>query len=468
MASGLLESSTCEEVVLDASNSPRFDINEFLKPPKDFNTDEQFFNFSAFNIPAPTGNMLTPLPPLNIRRSGRSDGGPEPDCNALFFDGKEVDGDAAYAEDTLNEELIAFDETATDIAKDPFAHFNVSLDSYINNPPISPVSLEVPTPVCSLERVVPSMTCPSTICTTGFYMVGDTGGLVDMEDRAFVSVEYGASTSGGAHSMNFSGTPLNWDMVREGSIQPNAGKSQNQQFQCASCQILRRIVHSNGGFYVVPSMANVRLTDHDEIVESTLLDIAAFDILQLVLRLVGVACCMRIQDTKLEIHGCDGQSYHAVLQTRFCIDDGFPASFEQQMVEFLVANAEYVKHFLLQYSLLRRKEGFVLQHDSLASHGSGGVGMGMSSERVMGANGRCISKQIGHIAPPEVLCNSSAYSSSGCTYGKAGLKQDKFHGSGSIDSSDNADASVGLVKPQKSNAAAQFLYCREREQENLK
>lgn len=47
-----------------------------------------------------------------------------------------------------------------------------------------------------------------------------------------------------------------------------------------------------GGFYVVPSMANVRLTDHDEIVESTLLDIAAFDILQLVLRLVGVACCM--------------------------------------------------------------------------------------------------------------------------------------------------------------------------------
>ncbi len=40
-----------------------------------------------------------------------------------------------------------------------------------------------------------------------------------------------------------------------------------------------------------------------------------------------------IQDTKLEIHGCDGQSYHAVLQTRFCIDDGFPASFEQQMVE---------------------------------------------------------------------------------------------------------------------------------------
>uniref|UniRef100_A0A7I4CLI9 RWP-RK domain-containing protein n=1 Tax=Physcomitrium patens TaxID=3218 RepID=A0A7I4CLI9_PHYPA len=458
MASGLLESSTCEEVVLDASNSPRFDINEFLKPPKDFNTDEQFFNFSAFNIPAPTGNMLTPLPPLNIRRSGRSDGGPEPDCNALFFDGKEVDGDAAYAEDTLNEELIAFDETATDIAKDPFAHFNVSLDSYINNPPISPVSLEVPTPVCSLERVVPSMTCPSTICTTGFYMVGDTGGLVDMEDRAFVSVEYGASTSGGAHSMNFSGTPLNWDMVREGSIQPNAGKSQNQQFQCASCQILRRIVHSNGGFYVVPSMANVRLTDHDEIVESTLLDIAAFDILQLVLRLVGVACCMRIQDTKLEIHGCDGQSYHAVLQTRFCIDDGFPASFEQQMVEFLVANAEYVKHFLLQYSLLRRKEGFVLQHDSLASHGSGGVGMGMSSERVMGANGRCISKQIGHIAPPEVLCNSSAYSSSGCTYGKAGLKQDKFHGSGSIDSSDNADASVGLVKPQKSNAAAQHFH----------
>lgn len=47
------------------------------------------------------------------------------------------------------------------------------------------------------------------------------------------------------------------------------------------------------------------------------------------------SCETGVQDTKLEIHGCDGQSYHAVLQTRFCIDDGFPATLEQQMVEYV-------------------------------------------------------------------------------------------------------------------------------------
>jgi hypothetical protein len=71
-----------------------------------------------------------------------------------------------------------------------------------------------------------------------------------------------------------------------------------------------------------------------------------------------------------------------------------------------------VKQFLLQYNLLRRKEGFVLRHDSLASHGSGGLGMamamGMSSERGMGANPHgCMPKQLGHIGLPDVLCTSS-------------------------------------------------------------
>ncbi|KAG0582545.1 hypothetical protein M758_3G067600 [Ceratodon purpureus] len=407
MAGGQLDSPTCEGVVVNASNSPRFDINEFLKTPKDANAEEQFFNFATFNIPAPPCNLLTPLPPFNNRRSGRGEGGPESDFSALLFDSKGIDGEVAYADDTLNGELIAFDEIDADIAKDSFALFSGSHDSYMNNPPMSPVRLEVPSYVPSSGNRLPSMACPPTIFTAGSYMVGDLG-LVDVEDRAFVSMEHGASTSGGTHQMNCCGNSVDWGLTREGPMQPKFGQSHNQQYQCASCQILRRIIHSNG-----------------------------------------------VQDTKLEIHGCDGQSYHAVLQTRFCIDDGFPASFEQQMVEFPVGNAEYVKQFLLQYSLLRRKEGFVLRHDSLASHGSGGLGMGMSSERIMGANTGCLPKQMGHMVLPDGLCTSSDFSNSGCAYGKAGHGQNKLHRSGSIDSTDNADVTVGPAKPPKSNAAAQ-------------
>ena len=66
-----------------------------------------------------------------------------------------------------------------------------------------------------------------------------------------------------------------------------------------------------------------------------------------------------------------------------------------------------MKQFLLQYSLLRRKEGFVLRHDSWSSHGSGGLGMGMSLERAMGANSGCMPKQMGHMVLPDVLCTSS-------------------------------------------------------------
>jgi len=47
------------------------------------------------------------------------------------------------------------------------------------------------------------------------------------------------------------------------------------------------------------------------------------------------------------------------------------------------------------------------------------------------------------------------FSNSGCAYGKAGLGQNKLHRSGSIDSTDNAEVTVGPPKPPKSNAAAQ-------------
>lgn len=260
MAGGQLDSPTCEGVVLNASNSPRFDINEFLKTPKDVNSDsEQFFNFATFNIPAPAGcNIQYPsaLPPFNTRRSGgRGDQGACPDqsdFSALLFDSKGIDGEAAYAEDTLNGELIAFDEIDADIAKDSFALFSGSHDSYMNNPPMSPVRLEVPSYHAPSpgSRLPNSMTCPSTIFSAGSYMVGDPGGMVDVEDRAFVSMEHGASTSGGTHPLNScGGAPSDWGMPREGPMQPNFGQAHNQQFQCASCQILRRIIHSNGTAY---------------------------------------------------------------------------------------------------------------------------------------------------------------------------------------------------------------------------
>lgn len=72
---------------------------------------------------------------------------------------------------------------------------------------------------------------------------------------------------------------------------------------------------------------------------------------------------------------------------------------------FPVGNADYVKLFLLQYSLLRRKEGFVLRHDSLAS---GGLGINMSPEQIMGANVGCLPKHMGHMVLPDVLCTSGS------------------------------------------------------------
>lgn len=254
MAGGQLDSPTCEGVVLNAnSNSPRFDINEFLKTPKDVTADaEQFFNFATFNIPAPNNSIqyASALPPFATRRS--RDPGPCPDqsdFSALLFDSKGIDGDrAAYAEDTLNGELIAFDEIDADIAKDSFALFSGSQDSYMtHHAPMSPVRLEVP----SYHVPSPGGRMPNSMPTIftggGSYMVGDPGGMVDVEDRAFVSMEHGASTSGGTHPLHScGGAPLDWGLPRESPMPPQFGQAHNQQFQCASCQILRRIIHSNG------------------------------------------------------------------------------------------------------------------------------------------------------------------------------------------------------------------------------
>ncbi|BBN06188.1 protein MpRWP1 [Marchantia polymorpha subsp. ruderalis] len=347
MAGGQLGSPNCDGVVLNSFNSPRFDISEFLKTPKDSTSEEPFFNFAGFNIPTPTFNLLNPLPPFNSRRNPRGEGS-EPDFSALLFD-KGVESEGTSVDDTLNGELIAFDEIDADIAKDSFALFSGTHENFLNHP-ISPLRINVP--YHSAGTRIP-LNFPPPMFTQGSYLGGEPGGLMEVEDRALASMEHGASTSGGANPLMCPSTPMDWSMPREGALQTNSSQQHNT-LQCDSCQILRRIIHSNG-----------------------------------------------VQDTKLEIHGCDGQSYHAVLQTRFCIDDGFPATLEQQMVEFPVGNAEYVKQFLLQYSLLRRKEGFVLRHDSLSAG------------------------------------------------------QSKLHRSGSMDSGEHTETAMTPVKPPKSNAAAQ-------------
>lgn len=73
---------------------------------------------------------------------------------------------------------------------------------------------------------------------------------------------------------------------------------------------------------------------------------------------------------------------------------------------FPVGNAEYVKQFLLQYSLLRRKEGFVLRHDSLSAGTEGSC----LSDRVMVASAIRLPKQLGHSSLPDMLCTSSGKS----------------------------------------------------------
>lgn len=246
MAGGQIHTPTCDGVAHNSSSSPRFDINEFLKTPKDVNSDEPFFNFTSFNIPTPTCNMLTSLPSFNSRRSGRGEAASEPDFSALLFDSKGTDTEGSYVEDTLNGELIAFDEIDADIAKDSFALFSGSHDGYMHNPPISPLRMEVPAYVPSPGSRLTSMSFPPTIFTSGSYMGGETGGIMELEERAVVSMEHGASTSGGTHPRICGGTPLDWGMSREGPLQPNLAQSHIQQLQCASCQILRRIIHSNG------------------------------------------------------------------------------------------------------------------------------------------------------------------------------------------------------------------------------
>jgi hypothetical protein len=250
MAGGQLGSPNCESVVLNSFSSPHFDINENLKTPKDNNPDEPFFNFTGFNIPMPTFNILTPLPPINSGRSERVEGVSEQDFSALLFDTKCNDSQGVCADDTLNGELIAFDEIDADIAKDSFAIFNGTHDPFILNPPASPLRINVPSsyPPSQSSRIYPMYFSPTAMFAPRSYIGAEAEGLMEVEDRAPVNVEHGASTSGGSNPMSGVTGAVDWGgMPREGTlIQPNLVQPHTQQLQCDSCQILRRIIHSNG------------------------------------------------------------------------------------------------------------------------------------------------------------------------------------------------------------------------------
>lgn len=127
------------------------------------------------------------------------------------------------------------------------------------------------------------------------------------------------------------------------------------------------------------------------------------------------------------------------------------------MVEFPVGNAEYVKQFLLQYSLLRRKEGFLLRHDSLSTSSDAGSGLSIDSDGVVNASGSRLPKQMGQSALPDLLCTSSVSDFSNCGYAKGNVGQLKLQRCNSLDSTDHVKSSVISTKPLKSNAAAQKM-----------
>ncbi|CAN0913832.1 Protein RKD4 [Linum grandiflorum] len=88
-------------------------------------------------------------------------------------------------------------------------------------------------------------------------------------------------------------------------------------FNCSSCQVLREIVHSDGG----------RMT------------------------------------TKLEIHGSVGVIFHAILESHQYFADRPPESYFQ-MIDFTNKSLEEVRHLMKEYCVGREKEGFFMEQDT--------------------------------------------------------------------------------------------------------
>ncbi|XP_024532862.1 uncharacterized protein LOC9650160 isoform X2 [Selaginella moellendorffii] len=425
-------------------------IADFLrnnKPP-----EEVLLNFLVNPSPAP--RPLTPLTggggggeheSLAMARPCETSHGP--DFSGLLFEGSSIKSeDDAAADDGLNGELIAFDQIDADMARDSFSLFGgaaaaatttaAAMDDSSNGNSQDGIELEV----CSPSRSVGAAAAASALLNFPL------NNFLAQHGSSFLAAAAAAAAAGVApdgselvgfevapaeiHAQSCSNLVGDWSLPPDtillpssshggshGSESNNAGSSSGTNnmvhqynLQCGSCQILHCIIHSNG-----------------------------------------------VQDTKLEIHGCDGQSYNAVLHTRFCVDDGFPTTLEQQIVEFPVGNAEYVKQFLLQYSLLRRKEGFVLRHDSTGSFDTGGAsGFGIGPD-CLNESSASFPKQLGRSLFSDLHSASDTLNA----FGKQHLLgPSKANRSSSLDSMDPGDGSNLPVKPPKSNAAAQVSFCR--------
>lgn len=386
-----------DNLVLSNLSSPRFDISDFLKTPTDGSPREEplYTTFQSFTLPTtpfmgPTSTSTTIRDPtphhyhtaaaadhVSAAAAAAACSNRDFGSSLLFEDCK--GGDLGMDSVLHHGDLIPFDDYIDGVldGRDSFSIFNdVNYDTTVSS---NPATIGyVPCISADNGMLLPSLSgpTPSLYVPPEPYLGSEAGGLLEVGDCVLVSLEGGASTSGGApNGLLYPNNQIDWGLMSQEAL-VLANLRQQSMLRCESCQLLRRIIHSNG-----------------------------------------------VQDTKLEIHGCHGQGYHAVLQTRFCIDDGFPSTLEQQIVDFPVGNSEYVKQFLLQYSMLRSKEGFILRHDSLQ-----------------------VPMDLSFIAPELVF---------------GGAKTQMLNQSGQSKmndgdcSTDHADASVLPVKPPKSNAAAQ-------------
>ncbi|KAJ7541393.1 hypothetical protein O6H91_10G057700 [Diphasiastrum complanatum] len=340
------DSPNFERFILNNFSSPCSDVSELLKMPNEQELYANPYSLSGFNTSLAALNLLPPLSFFTSYRNRIGASSEAMEYSALLFSSSPEMDESTFIEEPLDQGLITSDGCLGEHAKDYLAFFSnspINFDAYTTFP------LE---PKISQDPAVMSHIHLFTESQRHIKEISD--GVAEVEDSVESGTEPWSSTFSLECPFVFENKALDWSMMTNEGLSYFSGMAQHlSKLQCDCCQLLRCIIHSNG-----------------------------------------------IQDTKLEIHGHDGQSFHAVLHTKFCIGDGCSAKIELQMVEFPVGNAEYVKQFLLQYSLLRRKEGFVLQHDSLAAN-------------------------------------------------------TKLHQSNSLDGIDDAEISAVPIKPPKSNAAAQ-------------
>ncbi|XP_002993553.2 uncharacterized protein LOC9663395 isoform X1 [Selaginella moellendorffii] len=427
-------------------------IADFLrnnKPP-----EEVLLNFLVNPSPAP--RPLTPL-------TGGGGGGGEyeslamarpcetshgPDFSGLLFEGSSIKSeDDAAADDGLNGELIAFDQIDADMARDSFSLFGgaAAVDDSSNGNSHDGIELEV----CSPSRSVGAAAAASALLNFPL------NNFLAQHGSSFLAAAAAAAAAGvapdGSELVGFEAAPAeihaqscsnlvgDWSLPPDtillpsshggshGSESNNAGSSSGTNnmvhqynLQCGSCQILHCIIHSNVQESKTPSLRSTDATGR-----------------------ATTPCC--------------------TLGFVWTMD--FPPPWSSRLLtpclfvlcRFPVGNAEYVKQFLLQYSLLRRKEGFVLRHDSTGSFDTGGAsGFGIGPD-CLNESSASFPKQLGRSLFSDLHSASDTLNA----FGKQHLLgPSKANRSSSLDSMDPGDGSNLPVKPPKSNAAAQVSFCR--------